>query len=60
MNQKTINKIFVMQTEKPNPKKVNPYDSKAYKRSNGYNTTNRPNPRSVNPYSVKGKKKSTK
>jgi|GEM_PF-5403358 hypothetical protein len=42
-----------MDTKKPNPKTVNPYDSKAYTRSNGYSVASRPNPRSVNPYSSK-------
>lgn len=43
-----------MQKSKPNPSTVNPYDSKAYKRSNGYSTkSTRPNPKNVNPYSVK-------
>lgn len=44
-----------MDNKKPNPRSVNPYDSKAYKRSNGYSSSHRPPPRSVNPYSVKGK-----
>lgn len=40
---------------RPNPHKVNPYDSKAYKRSTRYVNSDRPNPNSVNPYSVNKK-----
>ena len=41
-----------MANGKPNPRQVNPYDSKAYKRSNNYKGK-RPEPRSVNPYSTR-------
>jgi hypothetical protein len=42
-----------MEKKRPNPSTVNPYDSKGYKRTNGFSTTSRPNPNSVNPYSAK-------
>jgi len=42
-----------MDKKKPNPSTVNPYDSKGYKRSNGYSNAPRPKPKTVNPYKAK-------
>lgn len=44
-----------MDKKRPNPSTVNPYDSKGYKRTNGYSTSPRPNPHTVNPYTAKPK-----
>jgi hypothetical protein len=42
-----------MEKKRPNPSTVNPYDSKGYKRTNGFSSAQRPNPNSVNPYTAK-------
>ena len=47
-----------MDKKRPNPSTVNPYDSKGYKRTNGYTTSPRPKPNTVNPYSAKPKQSS--
>ena len=46
-----------MEKKKPDPRTVNPYDSKAYKRSNGFSVTPKQKPSNVNPYSAKPKTK---
>jgi len=49
-----------MEKKRPNPATVNPYDSKGYKRTNGYFSPTRPKPNSVNPYTTKPKSNSGK
>jgi len=49
-----------MDKKKPNPNTVNPYDSKGYKRTNGFSTAPRPHPNAVNPYSARPKSGSGK
>ena len=44
-----------MDKKRPNPNAVNPYDSKGYKRTNGYSIAPRPKPNTVNPYLAKPK-----
>jgi hypothetical protein len=44
-----------MDKKRQNPSTVNPYDSKAYKRTNGNSTSPKPNPNTVNPYLAKPK-----
>ena len=48
-------KPTIMDKKRPNPRTVNPYDSKGYKRTIGIPSLPRPNPNTVNPYSAKPK-----
>jgi hypothetical protein len=49
-----------MEKKRPNPSIVNPYDSKGYKRTNGFSVAPRPKPDAVNPYSARPKSGSGK